>query len=317
VLGGALTAAQSRVNGELAARLHDGFGAAVISFGSGLVVIVAATLAVPAARRAAAGTAAALRTGTLRPWECLGGTLGAYLVATQGLTVAALGVALFTVSLVAGQAGSGLAVDRWGLGPGGPSPVTVPRLVGAALAVLGVAVAGAGHLSGPGVLALAVLPLLAGAGVSVQQALNGRVRQVSGHALAATLVNFVVGTAALVVAFAVDVAVRGWPDGRLPTQPVWYLGGLMGVAFISVAAAAVRHTGVLLLGLAMVTGQLVGAVALDVFAPTRAGGVATGVLAGTGLALAGVLVAAAATRRPAVGRAAPPGRRTAGRAGRR
>nr|WP_246868878.1 DMT family transporter [Saccharopolyspora sp. ASAGF58] len=40
---------------------------------------------------------------------------------TQGMAATALGVAMFTVAVVAGQISSGLVVDRLGLGPAGPS----------------------------------------------------------------------------------------------------------------------------------------------------------------------------------------------------
>lgn len=306
MLGGVTAAGQSRVNGELAARLHDGLAAGVISFGSGLVLIAAATLASPAGRAGVAATRAALRSGGLRPWQCAGGLCGAYLVVSQGLTVTALGVALFTVALVAGQAASGLAVDRWGLGPAGPAAVTVPRLAGAVLAVVAVIVAAVGRVGSPSTLALAALPALAGIGVAFQQAVNGRVRQAAGSALTATLVNFVVGSAALLLAFAVDLAVRGAPAGSLPGQPVLYSGGVLGVGFIAVAAAVVRFTGVLLLSLAMIAGQLGGAVLLDALVPTPAGGAAGGVLAGTALALVAVAVAASPYRRGMAPAGSPP-----------
>ena len=60
---------------------------------------------------------AAARAGALRPWQLLGGVAGASLVASQGITVGTIGVALFVVAVVAGQTSSGLAVDHAGLGP--------------------------------------------------------------------------------------------------------------------------------------------------------------------------------------------------------
>lgn len=41
------------------------------------------------------------------------------MVISQGLTLGTIGVAVFTVGLVAGQTMSSLAVDRAGIGPGG------------------------------------------------------------------------------------------------------------------------------------------------------------------------------------------------------
>ncbi len=294
-VGGVGVAVQSKINGALGNHLHDGVAAALISFGSGLVLITIITVATPSARRGVASLRAAVRTREIHLWQCLGGACGALLVASQGLTVTALGVAIFTVAVVAGQTSAGLAVDRAGLGPSGPQPFTGTRAAGAALTILAVLVAVSDRLGSPATLVLAVLPLIAGASSAWQQAVNGRVRHAAQSAMVATLVNFVVGTTALAISFGVDVAVRGAPSGRLPTAPWYYLGGTLGAIFIAVAAAVVRHTGVLLLGLGMVAGQLVGALAIDLIAPGTEG--RPGFATWTGVMLTLIAVAIAAVRR--------------------
>lgn len=226
---------------------------------------------------------------------------GAFLVAAQGLTVATLGVAVFTVAVVAGQTASGLAVDQAGVGPMGHQAVSPTRLVGAALTVLAVLLAVHDRLGDPKTLALAVLPALAGVSVAWQQAVNGRLRASSGSTLTAAVVNFTAGTSALLLAFAVDVAIRGWPIGVLPTEPWLYLGGPIGVVFIAVAAAVVRYTGVLLLGLATIAGQVAGATLIDLTVPPPAGRPGPFTLLGAALTLVGTGVAG--TRRTS-GRAA-------------
>lgn len=289
---GVAVAVQSRINGELGVRLADGIAAAVVSFGVGLLLLLVLVPATPGGRRGLAALRAALADGSLRPWQCLGGVCGAFLVATQGLTIGTLGVAVFTVAVVAGQSGSSLLVDRAGVGPGGRQPVTPNRLVGAVLTVVAVLLAVGDRLGDPGALVLALLPLLAGVTIAWQQAVNGRVRAASGSALAATLVNFAVGTVALLATFAVEVAVRGRPAGGLPTEPWLYLGGPIGIAFIALAAAIVRFTGVLLLGLATIAGQIVGAVLLDLVLPTAASHPGPTTLLGAALTMVAVLVAA-------------------------
>ncbi|SCG41982.1 DMT family transporter [Micromonospora halophytica] len=289
---GVAVAVQSRINGELGVRLADGIAAAVVSFGSGLLVLLVLVPATPGGRRGLRALRAALGEGALRPWQCLGGLCGAFLVATQGLTIGTLGVAVFTVAVVAGQSASSLAVDRAGVGPAGRHPVTTARLAGAVLTVLAVLLAVGDRLGDPQTLALAALPLLAGVAVAWQQAVNGRVRAASGSALTATLVNFTVGTVALLATFAVEVAVRGRPAGAFPGEPWLYLGGTIGIVFIAIAAAIVRFTGVLLLGLATIAGQIVGAVLLDLILPTAASRPGPATLAGAALTLVAVLVAA-------------------------
>nr|WP_041799173.1 DMT family transporter [Micromonospora aurantiaca] len=296
---GVMVAVQSRINGELGVRLADGIAAAVVSFGVGLLILLVLVPATPGGRRGLAALRGALRSGALRPWQCLGGVCGAFLVATQGLTIGALGVAVFTVAVVAGQSGSSLLVDRAGIGPAGRQPVTPNRLIGAVLTVLAVLLAVGDRLGDPHALALALLPLAAGVGIAWQQAVNGRVRAAAGSAMTATLVNFTVGTVALLVTFAVDLAVRGRPAGAFPDEPWLYLGGPLGIVFIALAAALVRFTGVLLLGLATIAGQIVGAVLLDLLLPTAASHPGLDTLLGAALTLVAVLVAAfGPTRRP-------------------
>ena len=294
-----MVAVQSRINGELGVRLADGIAAAVVSFGVGLLILLVLVPATPGGRRGLVALRGALRTGTLRPWQCLGGVCGAFLVATQGLTIGALGVAVFTVAVVAGQSGSSLLVDRAGIGPAGRQPVTPNRLIGAVLTVLAVLLAVGDRLGDPRALALALLPLAAGVGIAWQQAVNGRVRAAAGSAMTATLVNFTVGTAALLLTFAVDLAVRGRPAGAFPDEPWLYLGGPLGIVFIALAAALVRFTGVLLLGLATIAGQIVGAVLLDLLLPTAASHPGLDTLLGAALTMVAVLVAAfGPARRP-------------------
>ncbi|MGE9349394.1 DMT family transporter [Isoptericola variabilis] len=288
IVAGFAAALQSRVNGTLATETGTAFGTAALSFGSGLVLL---TLALPFSRagRAALGqVAAGLRrggaAGGLRWWECLGGLGGAFYVMSQGLTVDALGVAVFTIALVAGQSVSSLVIDRLGLAPGGVRLVTVGRALGPVLTVVAVVVvSGAGAATAA--LGLALFPLVAGVLQSFQQALNGRVRAAvrpsddattgrDGGVLAATFVSFLVGTAALLVVFGVSLVVDGAPTGALPTRMpadlLLYSGGLLGIVFIALQAAVVQRIGVLLLGLGMIAGQVVGALVLDVVSPAVA-----------------------------------------------
>ncbi len=224
-------ASQSRINGELGTRLHDGIAAATISFGTGMVLLVALLLIVPSGRRGLSRVVRTVRSGTgLRWWQCVGGACGAF--------------------LVIGRLGTGSA------------------------------------------LGLAAIPALAGIGTAWQQAVNGRVQATAGSALTATFVNFTVGTSVLVVALAVDFAVRGLPTGTLPAQPWLYLGGPLGMIFIGIAAAVVRRTGVLLLGLSMISGQLIGALLLDEIVPERDGRPAANIFVGIGVALIAIVIAA-------------------------
>jgi transporter family-2 protein len=149
----------------------------------------------------------------------------------------------------------------------------------------------------------AVLPLLAGKGGGCQLAGNGRVRAAADDVLAATFVNFLVGTAALVLALGVSMLFDGVPGGALPRNPLLYAGGAIGIGFIAIGAAVVHRVGVLLLSLSMIAGQIVGALLLDVVVPgADAPGPRT--YLGAALTLVAVAIPLAFERRVASGRAA-------------
>ena len=292
---GAMVALQSHLNGDLAVALgtgpRAGFAAAAVSFGTGLVLVGLITAALPSGRRGVRNLRRAVANRSLRPVELIGGAFGAFLVATQGLTVGTIGVALFSIAVTAGQSSSALLVDHFGLGPSGHQPLSIPRLIAATFAVVAVALAAGERLAaafGWQTAIFAILALLAGAGTAVQQALNGRLSAVGGP-WATTLNNFVVGSAVLVVCLLLSLRAGGSFATRLPTDPWRYAGGAMGVAFIWLAAVLVKVHGVLVLGLAMIAGNVMGAEAIElVGGDARVGWL--GVLAGI-LTVAGVLIA--------------------------
>ena len=294
LLGGGILAVQSQVNGHLGRAMGSGpragIGAAVISFGTGLALLTVVVLALPSARTGTRRLLGDVRLGRLRPHEMLGGAFGAFLVATQGLTVATIGVALFSVALTAGQASSGLVVDHYGIGPSGHQPFSLPRAVASAFAVIAVALAAGERLVDTFSLqtaAFALLPLLAGFGTGIQQALNGRLNAIGGP-WATTFNNFLVGTVVLLVCWAASLLL----DGRLVALPdSWWLysGGAMGVAVIWLAARLVKVHGVLVLGLCMIAGQVVCAELIEVLGSSTHVGI-VGVVAGA-LTVVGVLVA--------------------------
>ncbi|WP_106816876.1 DMT family transporter [Microbacterium timonense] len=291
---GILTAVQARINGQLGARIGDGFAAAVISFGSGLVVLIVLSLVLPQGRRGFAALSKGMRERTIPVWMLCGGVAGALSVATQSLAVGIIGVALFTVGVVAGQTVSGLLLDRSGIGPAGTVAVTPARLIGGLLAMLAAAVSLAGGVHAPPVFV--ILPFLVGAGIAWQSAVNGRLRQRVGTPLTATLVNFIGGTAVLGIAELVHTGVAG-PPAAYPADAWLYVGGVIGVAYIFLAAALVPYTGVLLLGLGTVVGQVVTSVVIDALWPTSAApSLAQSLLMST-LAILSVVVAAVPWRR--------------------
>jgi len=289
VFAGLLIAIQTRVNGELGVALNQGVLAALVSFGSGLVIVAVVTAFIPKARAGVGIVMQALRGRTLPWWAVLGGASGAFLVLSQGLSAGVLGVALFSIAVVTGQALGAVAIDTRGWLGAPRIPLTLWRVVGAITVLVGVVIAvdvPSGD-SREGSL-LFLLPLVAGLGSGYQQAVNGRVRALAGSPASATLINFIVGTSALVVALLVSLPFVGLPESLPSTWWLWS-GGAIGTVLIAIQVSTVSIIGVLGLGVSIVTGQLVGSILLDVFVPVGTSSVHFETILGAVITLVGAL----------------------------
>ena len=87
-------------------------------------------LSVARLREGARTTILGVRSGRVPWWTLVGGLAGALQIAVMGLVSPLIGVAALTVLLVSGQTANGLLVDRVGLTPGGPRPVTATSSAG-------------------------------------------------------------------------------------------------------------------------------------------------------------------------------------------
>lgn len=220
-----------------------------------------------------------------RRWHWFIGISGAYMVLLSAFAAPRLGVALLIVALVCGQTAGGLAVDHFGASPAGRQPVTPPRIAGAALALLAVAIGALGAPVDPQPLLLGLV-VLAGAISALQQAVLGHLARSTGEPVAAGVINFVVGALVLVV---IALALTGGiaPNGWSSAPPVQWLGGLIAAVMTVTIARLVTRIGVLRLMLALVAGQTIGALALDLVVP-GAGGVTAATMIGVLLTLAAV-----------------------------
>jgi bacterial/archaeal transporter family-2 protein len=292
---GAGIATQSRINGELAAELGDGYTAAFYSFGSGLILVLVALLFRPAGRRGLGIIRDELRSGRMPWWYVVGGTAGAFFVLSQGLTASALGIAVFTVAVVTGQTASGLVIDRVGLATTKPRPITATRIIGAALMLVSVVLVVSTQKLDSFPIWLVLMPLLAGIGMAWQQGVNGQVRVVAKSPLTATAINFIVGTTVLAIAALVHVLIAGVPE-EWPTNPVLYTGGAIGAVFIAVGAILAPRIGVLLLALGTISGQLLVSLLLDAVVPAAGHPLVWSTVAGTALTLVALVIATLPSR---------------------
>lgn len=110
---------------------------------------------------------------------------------------------------------------------------------------------------------LLLLTVLAGSLFPLQAGINARCSQTLGHPLWATLVNFVGGSAVVLIVLAV-VRPTAPTFERATTAPWWiWAGGLCGVTFVCIALVALKPLGYLGLASGLLVGQIIASVAFD------------------------------------------------------
>jgi transporter family-2 protein len=291
-LSGLLIALQARANGELSHRLDNGLQAALVSFGSGLIIIVVISLFNRSIKEGVRTLRGAVRQKAIPTWTLFAGMLGGSFVAVQTQIVPLIGVAIYSVASIAGQSAISLLVDRIGLTGGGKKEITPRRITAAFVTVFAVFISVADRLDGRNLsIAAVLLGVLAGAIVGVQRALNGQINEHSNQSFTTSLLNFAMGTTFLLVLLVAVMAIGGMKLSPLPSGPWWiYTGGVIGVIYIAFTSTIVQHLGVLTFTLISVGGQLVGSLLIDLFSPTDGVQVSVYLVSGIVLTYLGVLV---------------------------
>jgi len=290
VLIGVVVAAQSRINGQLSVDLSNGLAAAFISFLTGWTLLFILLALFKKERVGLFLIFKAVKERRLTFWEVSGGLLGGCFVAVQSITVPQIGVALFTISVVAGQTVSSLIVDKMGITPSGKQRITLPRIIGAIATLIAVFIAVYPDLTNSKFKFLPlVLALIVGVFASVQQGLNGRVNAIAQRPLATAWLNFATGAVVVVIALSINL-LSGAKISPLPHNIWVYTGGGLGLIFVAVSAYIIKHLGVLNFVILNIAGQLAGAVAIDWVAPAKAGSLNGFLIFGTVMTIASIAV---------------------------
>lgn len=290
-LSGIFVAVQSRANGELAFRLQNSLEAACISFGSGLVLLAVITYFHNGIRSGIKKLMEAVDSGAIPRSSLTGGALGGVVIAIQTHVVPLIGVAIYSVSVIAGQTAASLLVDRLGLTGGGKRHISSRRITAAVLTIFAVLISVWDRLDAKNLSIVAIiLGIISGGIIGVQRALNGQVNEHSGQSFATALLNFITGTALLFALFAGALMTHHSHIVSLRLDPWWmYLGGVTGVIYIAFASTVVQHLGVLTFTLFSVGGQLVGSLLFDIFLPSKGVHVGAYLIAGICMTYIGVL----------------------------
>lgn len=280
-LTGAVIAAQSRVNGGLSQAIGSTSQAAFVCFAIALVLLSSFVLATPRARSGFRAVREGVRAGTLHLACLIAGLGGAGYVSGQTFSVPHIGVAMFTISAVAGQLVFSLIADRLGLGSVGRRNLTRRRFFAAGLAVVAMTWAVSDRIGGLGFSQVAIMAgFAAGAGIAIQMPLNGRVAVSAGSNLLSGWLNALVATAALCV-----LMFLGTLNSIEPLNWEWhpwylYIGGFISATNVLLVTYAITRVGVLAFSVCQVLGLVVGAGVVDALSPIAGTGITLSMVSG-------------------------------------
>lgn len=267
IVCGLCIAFQGRLGAAVATSSGSAYFAGFVMFTSSLILIGTVTLANRSVRLATGQVIKALWGRTTPRKLLFAGPIGAFVAVVQAAVIALTGTSFYSVAFVLGQIAGGAAMDSVGSGKEDRVPLYGRRLVGMLIAALSVSISIVAI--GAGRIVTVVVPLLfvlvAGVLVTGQHVLNSKPTILTGRPEPAALFTYLFGTAAMAV-----VMVLLWPIARPDTvEPWFFLCGVLGPVAILLAASLVSTLGAFTLTLGMVTGQMSGALLLDLVWPSQ------------------------------------------------
>jgi transporter family-2 protein len=271
--------------------MGDALEAALVSFGTGLVFVSLISLVRNDIRTGYGDIFKASKSKQLPFWRLGAGVLGALFVFMSTHVVPILGLALFTVASLAGQTATSLWVDHFGIAGGAKTVITKRRIIASLITVSAIIVSVWDRFLSSNFSTLAVtLAVFAGSWVGVQRALNAQINSFSKNSFATSQLNFITGTAFLLLLLLFRSAFTDHSIMNLTPGPWWvFLGGSIGVIYIAFTALAVQYLGVLEFTLFSVSGMLVGSLLLDLLLPTQGTQISPYLITGIFLTYLGVI----------------------------
>ncbi|GEM_PF-819318 len=301
-LSGALVAFQGNFNGAFNAHGGGPLLAGWVSYvGTFLTVLIIMVV------QRNVGTFLNILRAQAKPWWYYVGFGGVPIVVASSWGIPIVGVAIASVCSVAGQTIISLVFDQRGVGIPAPIAFSGRRVLATLVALAGLALAISAS-SGTStslwaMIATGLIIAIAGAGLSAQNVGNGAVVARTGYPLLPCLTSVIGGTVLMSVILVIAAATGNLSVTFPPLSSWWmYMGGPVGAAIVLCSAWAIRRLGAFRLTLAVVAGQMVTAVLLDLATSTPVPPATVAAAITMVLATALVVVSATPTARGAVGR---------------
>lgn len=262
---GAIAPVQTSANSEAQGYLRSPFVSSLSSFATGTMILLVICLCLYHGLSVEGADVSGLPW-----WAWFGGAAGVIGITTNIFLFPRLGSMQTVLMPMVGQIIMGFFIDSFGLFGSPEYPVSIVRLLGFAIVMVGVfnVVSHKGkHFRRKDTLGWQLLGNLAGASLAIQPALNSKLAEGICSSFMASLFSFASGTLLLLL---LCVALKEHRPciGRIFTEkrPLWtWSGGLIGVCIVVGQTLLVKHVGVGLLTILNIFGMLACSVLIDHF----------------------------------------------------
>lgn len=200
----------------------------------------------------------------------VGGLMGVIYLTGNVLLLPKIGAALTVIMTVAGQMIIGLMVDTFGWFDAEIQPINIFRILGIAVMIAGIifmnykkkSARTAAHSSN----AWLALGLFTGAMPPIQTAVNSALRHEVDSFFFASLISFIIGTAALlmlslIIAKHISFVTYDKTIGKI--KPWHFIGGILGALYVTTNIILMPHLGATLTLMTVIFGQMVMGLLID------------------------------------------------------
>ncbi|KKK32905.1 membrane protein [Salinicoccus sediminis] len=202
----------------------------------------------------------------------VGGLMGVIYLTGNVLLLPKIGAALTVIMTVAGQMVIGLLIDTFGWFDASVQPINIFRVLGIVIMIAGIIFMNykkkSARLAAESSNIWLALGLFTGAMPPIQTAVNSALRHEVDSFFFASLVSFIVGTAALlilslIVARHIRFVTYDSTSGSI--RPWHFIGGILGALYVTTNIVLMPHLGATLTLMTVIFGQMLMGLFIDHF----------------------------------------------------
>lgn len=267
---GMLLPIQTSVNSRLSQFTRSSFYASTISFAVGTLCLLILNLII----NPHVFTTSFFSGQTFNYTWFVGGLLGVIFLTGNLLLLPRLGAALTVVITVTGQILMGVVIDTFGLFGASQQQFTFFKAIGIIFLIFGILLMNyvpnrkIHHKTNSNFILWLAIGLVFGSAPPIQTTINSALAQQTHSSIFASLVSFTIGTTALFILtllFNRTLKIRITHDVLGRIKPVYFIGGMLGMAFVTANIILMPFLGAALTTIVAMLGQMIMGIIIDHF----------------------------------------------------